>query len=195
MDFRNYLRPIITGLVGLGLIVVVIVLIIKAFSGVKGTATSLLDLSKYANTNAVATLTIDTPTNLDQDHRQVRISVSQTSTEIDIIDGYQGTVAATRTYPNNPNAYAVFLQSLKQLNYAKGNTDPANADERGFCAAGNRYVYQFADANGKQLFRYWSTSCGDGTFGGSRYKVQQLFERQIHDTDFNSLTNSLPLGV
>jgi hypothetical protein len=193
MESRDFIRPILAGLVGIGLIVLVIVLIVKALSGAPSAPTSQVDITKYASTpNASATLLIDGPTNVDQDHRQVKITVSSTENEIDIIQGYQNTVMDSQTYPNNSVAFASFLQALKLMNFSKGKS--SNVDYRGYCPTGERYVYTFSNGE-NDLFTYWSTSCsGQGTFEGSAPGVRVQFVRQIPDSDFGRLTGSIPLG-
>lgn len=192
MDARSFIRPIIAGLIGIGLIVLIIVLIVKAFSG-GNSGTKPINLVSYAGTDATAQLYISGPIVSDQEHRAVRITVGSGQTEIDIIQGYQDNIIHTKTYANNPSSYAVFLKALGHLNFTQGNSDPAQQDERGFCAQADRFIYSFATANGN-LFRYWSTSCGEGTFGGDRAGVQQLFERQIPTSDFEQLTGDIPLS-
>ncbi|MEJ0073283.1 MAG: hypothetical protein WDN27_04365 [Candidatus Saccharibacteria bacterium] len=181
------------GLVVLGVVVLIVVLLVKAFSGHGGIATKQVDVGKYADTAATATLLVDGPTNIDQAHQQVKITVSQTSNEIDIIQGYEGTVTQTRTYPNNSVAFGVFLQALKLKNFAKGNDDKSLTDYRGYCPTGERYIYTFNDGQ-KDVFQYWSTSCNQGTFKGNALGVLALFQQQIPQTDFNKLTNPIPLG-
>lgn len=185
MNWRDYIRPIIAGLIAIALVILVIVLIVKAFSGGGTSSTNKVDVGQYENSAAVATLLIDNPTQVDQDHRQVKITVTQTQNEIDLIQGYQGNVIDSRTYPSNSAAYGAFLQSLKLLNFAKGSAD--KTDYRGYCPTGDRYLYTFNDGQ-KDLFSYWSTSCGgQGTFRGDAKGVRQLFEAQIPNTDFHSL--------
>lgn len=191
MDIRSGLRTIIAALVGLGIVVLVIVLLAKAiFGGGSPAAPATLDIGKLANTGATATLLVDDPTKVDQDHRQVRITVSDTQNEIDIIQGYQGHVIQSHTYDSNPVAFGVFLQSLKLLDFSKGSASPT--DYRGYCPTGDRYVYSFNDGN-KDLFSYWSTSCNQGTFGGNRPAVRALFYAQVPASDFEQLTANIPL--
>lgn len=183
------MRAVLGILIGLGLIVLVFVLILRSFAGGGKENQNQIDLVTYANTNAVAQLVLDAPVVADQNHHTVKITVSQNQTEIDIIQGYQGNVVTTRSYPNNTQAYAVFLQSLNRINFASGNSDPAQHDERGYCAEGNRYIYSFI-SGGRDLLRFWSTSCkGQGTFGGSPDQTRWLFEQQI--PDFDELTNPI----
>lgn len=190
MDMRSGIRNIIIGLVCLGVAVLVIVLLVKLIFGGGGPAAPVLDVGKYANTDASVTLLVDSPTNIDQDHRQVKITVSGTQNEIDIIQGYEGHVIDSRTYNNNPAAFGAFLQSLKLLNFSKGSTSPS--DYRGYCPTGDRYVYSFSGGDGKH-FSYWSTSCNQGTFGGNRPAVRALFYAQVPASDFGELTGSIPL--
>jgi len=192
MDVRSFIRPIIAGLIGIGLVVLIIVLIVKAFSG-GNHSTKPIDLVSYANTDATAQLYISAPIVSDLEHRAVRITVGSGQTEVDIIQGYQDHIIHTKTYANNPSSYAVFLKALGHLNFTQGNSDPAQQDERGYCPQADRFIYSFATA-GSNLFRFWSTSCGEGTFGGNRSAVQQLFERQVPTTDFEQLTGDIPLS-
>lgn len=176
MDLRSIIRPIIVALVSIGLIVLVIVLIVQGFSG-PAEPKRQVDVTKYTYRSAIATLLIDGPINLDQDHQQVRISVSNTINEIDIIHGYQNNVVATRTYANNTAGFASFLSALQLLGFSHGID--SKVDSRGFCPAGSRYTYSFSDGQ-TELFSYWSTSCGgQGTFRGDPAGVRNLFERQI----------------
>lgn len=194
MEARNFIRPILAGLVGIGLIVLVIVLIVKAFTGTASAPTSQTNITSYANTpGASVSVLIDAPTGIDQDHRQVKISVSATQNEIDIIQGYQGTVINSMTYPNNTASFSVFLQTLNLLNFSKGRVGPSNY--QGYCPTGDRYVYDFNNGT-NNVFSYWSTSCGgQGTFQGNASQVLQQFSLQIPTTDFNQLTGSIPLGL
>lgn len=190
---RN-IRSIIVALVGIGIVVLVIVLLVKAiFGGGSSTPAKQINLVSYASTGATAELYIDGPVRSDQEHHAVKISVSQNQAEIDIFQGYEGNVVQMQTFPNNSASYANFLQALNHLNFTKGDNDPAKQDERGFCAPENRFIYTFTN-DGKKLFRYWTTSCGGGTFGGNRQQVRQLFERQIPEKMFDQLTASIPLG-
>lgn len=194
MEYRSGLRTIIAALVGIGIVVLVIVLLVKAFSGGKAAPVTSPELVTYATTSAIAQLYIDGPIVSDQEHRAVRITIGQNQAQIDILQGYQDTVVQSQTFENNSTGYAVFLQALNHLNFTKGNNDPSQQDQRGYCPTGDRYIYKFTDGTGKQLFRFWSTSCGQGTFGGNRPQVIQLFERQIPVKIFDQLVGDIPIG-
>lgn len=187
MEARDYLRPLIAGLVAIGVVILIIVLIVKLFTHHGAPSSQPVDVGSYANTEASATLLIDSPTNIDQDHRQVKIIVSRDQNEIDVIKGYEGQVIDRHTYANNSAAFGAFLQSLKLLNYSSGTNTPS--DYRGYCPQGDRYVYSFNDGT-DNLFSYWSTSCNQGTFKGSASNVRDLFIAQIPTTDFDDITSN-----
>ncbi len=193
MDIRTGIRNVLAALVGAGLIVLLIVLLFKAIFGHTAAPQKQVDLSKYADTNAVATLLMDGPTNLDQSHYQVKITVDAMHSEIDILQGYQGNVIKTQSYPSNTVAYGAFLQSLKLLGFAHGRT--THIDNRGYCPNGTRYTYSFSGDQANQ-FSFWSTSCGgQGTFQGSPAGVRQLFEAQIPPGDLAESTASTNVSL
>ncbi len=194
MENRGWIRIVLAALVGLGLIILIIVVISKIFGG-GSKAPIPTNLADYSNTASTVTLLVDAaPTQIDQDHRQVRITVSQTQNQIEVMQGYQGNLLNTRTYSNNSAAYGVFLQSLKLMNFSKGSSDKALADYRGACPFGDRYVFTFNDGQ-SDLFKYWATSCKvGGTFQGSTNNVLRLIRLQIPQKDWAELTSRVSLG-
>lgn len=192
MESRDYIRPFLALLVGIGLIVLVIVLIIKAFSSAPSAPSSGINITKYDNAASSATLLIDAPTNIDQDHRQVKITVSGDDNEVDVLKGYQGSVVSSQTYPNNTAAFGTFLQTLQLMNFSKGTL--SSVDYRGYCPEGDRYVFTFNNGE-NDLFSYWATSCGgQGTYKGALGPVLEQFRRQIPENDFDTMTNNISLG-
>lgn len=168
------------GLLGVvGLIIVVVVLIVRGLSG-EDIAKDTKPLTDYSHTNAVMQLTIDGPIEAESTHQAVRISVGQYQAKAEILNGYPGTVTDTLAYPNNAEAYGVFLRALDLLNFNVGIDDKALADSRGYCPAGNLYTLEIYQ-EGRQVQRYWQTSCKQGTFRGELGKITDLFERQIPD--------------
>lgn len=191
MESSNFIRPFLALLVGIGMIVLVAVLLIKAFGGGATAPSSQTDITRYANAPSSVSLLIDSPTNIDQDHRQVKITVSGTENEIDILKGYQGTVLQSKTYANNTNAYSVFLQTLKLMNFSKGKV--SNVPYQGYCPTGDRYIFTFNNGT-NNVFSYWATSCGgQGTYEGSLGPVLQQFQDQIPEDDFSQLTGDISL--
>jgi hypothetical protein len=187
-------RYFLSILIGIGVIVLVIVLIVKALSGGKHTPNKQIDLASYASKNSVVHLLIDAPVVGNDQHRAIEISVDNSAITLDILQGYEGKVTTHKAYDNTQAAYEVFLKALQYNGFTKGDINSTNSDERGVCALGDRYVYMLA-SDDKTVFRMWSTSCGgQGTFGGSPQTIRTLFRRQIPDRDFSQLTNNIPLN-
>src|SRR5665213_1443193 len=173
------MRIFVTFLIAIGLIVLVFILILKGFGSGSKNQVLPKPITSYATTNAIAELTLDGPVNYNGKHLSVQINIDQYQTQINIIQGYQGQVTNTQAYPNNQNAYAVFLRSIGTEGFMNGNPDSTITDDRGICPFGNRYVYQLVDGS-QTIERYWSTSCGSqGSFKGNSVAVNSLFKAQI----------------
>ncbi len=176
-----------------GLIVLVFVLVLGGLGGGKKGAPnkpSEVILSDYTNTATIMRLTVDGPVNADQLHKAVRITVGRDQNVIELITGYQGTVAKKQSYNTNTQAYETFLRSLQKLNFTKGDSTPALADERGFCPSGERYIYEIMSGV-DTVERYWGSTCGQGTFKGIGPSVRALFRAQI--PDYNLFVNGTGL--
>jgi hypothetical protein len=170
-------------LLGIGLIVLTFILIFRAFSGGDTPKQQSIDLSDYATTSAVMRFTIDGPTNSDQKHGRVRITVSKDKVLYEQVQGYEGKLVQTKEYANNAQAFGTFLRSLELAKFDKGDTK-VDKDERGYCATGRRYLYEAIDG-GDTLFRWWNTSCSasQGSYDGVTSSVQTLFKKQVPDYD------------
>jgi len=171
------------------LIVAVVVLILRGFSG--GPKKPVVQLANYASGDTTVELTVDGAVNADQTHQGYHITVNNTQAEIQIYQGYQNTITQTKTYTNNQSSYSTFLHALDLAGFAKGNTDPKKADDSGQCATGNRYIYEVQGSTAPNE-RFWSTTCGGGTFQGKAGQVQALFTKQI--PDFETVTGNLNLN-
>jgi hypothetical protein len=177
-------------LLAVGLIVIVVILIIRGLSGTHKGPT-VLDLPSYADTDTKMQLTIDSPVTDPDNHHDIIMSVGDVESTLEITKGYDGDTVTLKNYPMTTSAYAVFLRSLSLNNYTKGNADPALRDDRGHCAAGDRFIYEVIDGNGNDLQRYWYTSCGTGTFGGNANVIRNLFVAQF--PDYTTLTHDIRL--
>lgn len=163
----------------IALIIVVLVLIIRGLSG-DDAVKDLKPLTDYTNTDTVMQFTAEGQIDADVVHQSLRISVSRTEARAEILQGYNDTVVDTISYPNNSEAYGVFLRALDLQQFNRGNPSETLKDERGFCADGNLYLFEIKE-NGQEAQRFWKTSCGEGNFGGNPAKIEQLFKAQIPD--------------
>lgn len=170
------MRYILGFLAAIGLIIVVFILILRAFGS--RTPEAQIDLLDYAKTDTVVQLTVDGPVSSEQTHQRYRITVGRDFSTIELTKGYEGTRQDLRSYATNETAYANFLRALQLTGFTRGDKDPLRADERGQCPNGSRYVYEIISDN-RRVQRFWSTSCGRGTYGGNAAQTRDLFIRQI----------------
>jgi hypothetical protein len=183
------MRFITLFLIAIGMLILVIVLIFKGFSG--GPKAPEVNLNSYANTSAVTQLLIDGPINADQTHQQVQISVGNQVNTFEVMSGYQGSVTATKSFASNPQSYSAFLQALQLAGFTKSNTT-AVADMQGYCSTGQRYSFTLANGS-NNVVRSWSSSCGVGTYKGNLARTLTLFEAQI--PNYDQLTQNLFQGT
>jgi hypothetical protein len=143
------------------------------------TGPTILPLPDYANTDAAVSITTDGIVNGDELHRQIRITIGETSRNLEVIQGYNGTVIDSHTFENNNSAYDVFLRSINNSGFlVKIKKTKAPSDERGQCALGFRYIFDLSN-EGEDLSRLWSSSCSIGNWGGNLAAVRALFQDQI----------------
>lgn len=188
------MRYFITFLIGIGLVVLIIILLIRAIFGGGGGVPEeeRAELTSYANSNVIMRMTIDGPVNSEEIHRQIRIDVSQFSSELRTITGYEGRVDSTARFDSNPTAYANFLRALDLLGYTQGDDKEEVADERGYCPAGRRYVFEILDGS-EQIQRYWTTSCDHKlSFKGDADGVINLFRAQIPEYNQRISDSAVP---
>lgn len=181
------MRYFIGFLITIGLIIVLIVLL---FSGGDNKQTSAPEQPKtlvsYADTDTEVRMTIDGPTNANQVHQQVVITVGRDNTDFELLQGYQGSVVNAQSFANNQESYANFLRALSVAGYNNGDTDKALADERGYCSLGSRFIFEIIN-NGKTVQRFWTTTCGKPkTYLGEAGLTIDLFEAQV--PEYNELT-------
>lgn len=188
----TFMRYIIGFLVTIGLLITLIVVL--ATSG-NHADTSVITTGKtlesYATTGSKVQVTIDGPTVANSLHRQVRVTVSESSAVFQSLTGYDGYVDNTKSYTNTRSAYFSFLRALDKAGFTKGDADLKNADYRGYCAQGERFIFEIVDG-GKTVQRFWTTSCGTPkTYSGNTNLTLNLFQAQI--PDYSALTNGVAL--
>lgn len=147
----------------------------------KETVTKLVD---YAKKNSEVTHTTIGPLVGEDQHREIRITVTAAERRLDVISGYSGTVISTQTFPNTTAAYEAFLSALGGQGFiAKKDSDVA--DQRSVCPSGRRYNYVLREGS-STVSELWSNNCNTtGTFNGRSGTVRELFQRQI--PEYNKL--------
>lgn len=179
-------------LIGIGMIVLVVMLVIRGFSG-DGGKTSTTPLSDYANTDVVVRMTVDGRIIAEQQHQAYRITIGRTQTSVETLKGYQYETIENRTFDNNSESYNNLLRALDIAGFSRGNKKSQATDPRGICANGQRYTFEILDG-ATEIQNYWSTSCGgQGNFKGNAGQVRQLMNKQIPAADFAKTVSRLQL--
>ena len=170
-------------LASIALIVLVVFLIIRGFSGGGSTAKELKPLTDYANTQTEVSMLVDGPINANQTHNAYKITVGRNAATIETFQGYEQTVVDTRSYDNNIDSYRSFLAALDLAGFGKGDTSMAKKDPVGTCATDDRIIMGI-DNGTDTIQNFWTTTCKTkGNFRGSLPQVAQLFKAQAPDYD------------
>ncbi|HEX5394789.1 MAG TPA: hypothetical protein VFW52_00275 [Candidatus Saccharimonadales bacterium] len=159
------------------------------------TGVTVQPLPEYASTDAEVSATTQGIVNGDELHRSIRITVSGNSRELEIIEGYSGTVVSRRNFDNTEEAYAVFLRAINGAGFlSKLPKSKYPADERGQCPLGQRYIFAL-NQDFEDLSRTWASSCGRavGTSGGNTSTLLTLFRNQI--PNYSQLTSDVNLSA
>jgi hypothetical protein len=137
-------------------------------------------LADSANSDAVVSYTVEGVTNSNEAHRLIKISVSKSSRNTEVIAGYQGNVIKSQTLGNNVDAYRAFLAALQTVGFTDQKANPIVKDVQGQCPFGLKYYFNTTGINNAANF-LWSVSCSKlvGTFNGDQGGVQRLFQSQI----------------
>ena len=189
-----YLGRLVLAFVGFILLIFLVILLFVGGGKKKAPTTPVKPLTSYSNTDATVSMTIDGPINGDDAHRAIKITIGEDSRELDVIQGYSGTVIQSNPSYNSKDAYNVFLHAINSYGFTlKGKNQPANLDSTGQCALGNRYTFTL-EQEGNVISSLWTTSCGSktGNFAGNSQILQELFQAQI--TNYNTLTENVSLN-
>lgn len=171
----SVIRYVVGVLIALGLLAVILVLIFTG--GGSQSKPRPVNLRSFATSGGQVQLTIDGPVNAPSAHRAVRITISANSSEVDVIQGYNGNVISSHTSGNSQNSYRVFLNALQLAGFTEGQS--GSGDGSGYCPTGERHIYRVISAGGSIEQNLWGSTCGGGTFAGNAGLVITLFQNQI----------------
>jgi hypothetical protein len=175
-----------------GLVILAFILVVDGFRG-SPAAKAPAPLASYANTATQVEVTEDGPINADQSHNELDMTVGSSVNQINVEQGYQGTIIRSGNYANNTAAYTEFLNALQLAGFNLGETgSKVNSNPSGYCATGSRYTYEIINSDGSVIQNFWSTSCDDsGTYKGNAAAVMGLFIAQF--PDYSSITENADL--
>ena len=140
-------------------------------------------LADFVNTDATVSWTEQGELVGDDQHKEIRITVSRGERRAEVLTGYSQTIERSQSFVNTQEAFDRFMRSLNESGFARQRKTQLT-DYRGACPVGKRYIYTLNQGGNDDLF-LWSTSCSreDGTFGGRPSMVKRLFQNQITDYD------------
>ena len=181
-------KTILFILICIAMIWLIIVLLGKAFSPKDKTPdTPPIPLASYATTDTQTSMYVDGPVEANQIHEAMRITVDRNQVLVERISGYENNVVGSRSFANNSNSYAAFLEALDKAQFDAPISTKYPKDERGFCALRTRTVYRM-NVGSEDVVHAWTTPCsGVGNFTGSSATVKRLFLNQVPNTDMREL--------
>lgn len=186
------MRYIVGVLISVGLIIVIIVLILSGGGGnSRRNQLAPIDVTTLAASGDSVRLVTEGTISADSTYREIQITIGQSTSELDVIGGYNGNIISSHQIGNNQSAYSQFLHALALAGFSNGDL-AASQDERGHCALGYRYLYEVVGASGKIRQKLWNDTCGAGTLKGQGPLIRQLFQLQL--PDYNKWTNSVNLS-
>jgi hypothetical protein len=172
----------VLGVFGFIILTIIAVVLLATTTGNRLNTTQegekIVNLADYTK-NGVVTYTTQSRILGAEDYREVRIIISPTERRVQLLTGYDGTIAKEQTFPNTSNAFEAFLQALSNAGFSR-ERNTTNKDIAGVCPLGRRMIYDLT-ADNKDVVNLWSTSCSsrDGTFGGDESTTLNLFQAQI----------------
>ena len=167
----------------LGAILLIIFILVIALSGGSNNSSSkdVKKLADYATEPATeVAFTEGGAINSEENHRVVRITVTDSLRQVQILKGYDGQVLKDKTYSNTTSAFRAFLAGIEQVGFSRERRSKASFES--VCPETLRYRYELT-SNDEEVINTWSASCDKGTFGGRTSSVRNLFEAQIPDYD------------
>jgi hypothetical protein len=172
----------VLGVLGFIILAVIAVVLLATTTGNRSDGvqegTKIVNLADYISGGEVS-YTVAGKIVGEEEFKSVRITVSPSERKIQVLSGYSDKVEKEQVYANTGDAFDAFMRSLSNAGYTRERS-VKNKDMRGTCPLGRRYTYKLQQGSDK-VVDLWSTSCSakEGTFGGNRTVIRQLFQNQV----------------
>lgn len=146
--------------------------------------------SSYAKTDAEATLDINGPIVSPSNHNEVKISVSSSEINLQVIQGYDDSVTVNQTFPNSQNSFEAFLRALYINGFDATPKKNSLTSPLGLCSLGDTYTFGL-NRNSNNIVNSWITNCYSdiSTYTGNFQNTLNLFQKQV--PNYNQYTNNL----
>jgi hypothetical protein len=124
-------------------------------------------------------LTVRGPITAEEEHYSLAITISQTSRNLTIWRGYDGTVMKKVDLANSADSFRDLAAAMNRAGLMREIDGPGD-DNAGICAIGQLIEFQVLDGE-KVAKTLWTTSCAGlkGDFAGLATNVIDLFLDQI----------------
>lgn len=146
--------------------------------------TSAVVLAEHASEDNAVSYMVDGLTNATEDHRAIKITVTNKARTLEVFSGYDGNVILSKSFSNDTAGYKAFLAGLQTVGFLKQNTKNTSLNYQGKCPLGYTFIIKTSGIKDTPEL-LWTSSCSNakGNFAGSLESVKQLFKKQIPDYD------------
>ena len=189
------MKPIYTLAGALIVIAIIVLVFISFFKPSKSTTTPVKQqvvLADHAGENISVSYMVDGSTTAREDHRAIRITITNSARTVEVFGGYQSQVIKAQSYPNDATSYKIFLAGLQNVGFIKQSTKNVSLIYDGQCPLGYRFILGTSGIKDAPTL-LWTTSCEkvNGNFTGNLAAVKKLFKDQI--PDYNKLVQDVSL--
>ena len=169
-------------------LVVFIVVQIASFATNRGNEDSETEVASvesasidYASPTTRFTFTRDGKIINREDHRQVKITITEKNRIFELIRGYDGQVLNRKVFSNSAASYENFVGAIDYYGFDRAQ-EGLYESEIGVCPRGQRVILEVYDGR-EEIFRRWAASCKKsfGTLAGNTRQIRLLFQKQIPD--------------
>ena len=189
MNLTRYLALLFFGLV------IVVLIVVLFFSNNSSQSNAQLNqklnnFAAYSNTDSVASVDINGPINGQSIHNEAKISVSSSEVNLQVYQGYDGSVIKNETFPNSQNSYAAFLRALYINGFDSTPKTNSVTSPVGICSSGDTYSFSLT-LGSTNIVNAWQTNCLNDiyTYNGKLQYTLSLFEQQV--PNYNSYIANL----
>lgn len=144
-----------------------------------------VELSEMADTRSSSVqYIVDGKINSQEEHRQIRFTISENRRVAEVLQGYNGEVLKRISLNNTDEAYDALIYALNDEGFGTIDEGSEVIDSRGVCSSGKRYYYKIR-VGASTLQELWASSCSGthGTMDGDKAGINRLFENQFPGFD------------
>lgn len=186
MERREAIIKLTIGISLLFIVIIAIIQLARIAGNITGSSDENIDnqqtelvLGEQNNLLSSVQFVIRGPIIAQEEHLEIRFTISQRTRLLQLINGYDGKVQKSISLPNTSNSYQALLDALEVNGFNEQKSTVGDGPE-GICAANQVYFYRIK-ANGATVNELWAGSCsgGYGNFAGNNTAINYLFKSQF----------------